>query len=468
MRCQGLNEADASKQLSQIRDHLLQAALDCRDLRGPKGESPEAAVVRILQLCKMLTGGMWDLEERLKPMEAMKRELLDLKNQLRHSNTRKLDLERTLDAFKTDESIQRTQHDRKLDQLNRDIAKLKSEKEELSRTHESTLNGERINFRRDLSRLSDNHEDDLRQMRESAAVEEYRHEQVIQALQSEWTELLKIRQAGFEQRLESERFEARQRLKREQQEHESEIAEMQEEVDEWKEKEEVQKLEARQRLETEREEHQSEIAEMKRELEEWKQEAEIEKARIQKEAKVKERKREQQFQADTMQLRADIEEYKGALVAREHFKGFTDPELSTRFKRLAGQVEEFSRIRWDNRREEGWPFPEHVLSQLHPENTRKLKQQIVQNCLWVLLHAHVFRTPFRIMGEEGKDADKEWLNVYAARGSPYEFLSLCIVTEREQGNRRRSVRQELPPKQRKGDMTPQSPSLKISSAAIRA
>jgi hypothetical protein len=126
----------------------------------------------------------------------------------------------------------------------------------------------------------------------------------------------------------------------------------------------------------------------------------------------KEDQLKEDFKAQTMNLKIDNEALKGALVARQHFKGLTDPELASRFKTLAIQVEDFSRIRWDTSREAYWPFLERTLQRLHRENTRKLKQQIVQSSIWVIFYDNIFYSPFQVFGEEGKVLNREWTEAF--------------------------------------------------------
>ncbi|KAH8732202.1 hypothetical protein GQ44DRAFT_697245 [Phaeosphaeriaceae sp. PMI808] len=135
-------------------------------------------------------------------------------------------------------------------------------------------------------------------------------------------------------------------------------------------------------------------------------------------------------------MRVDQQEkeyLKQSLSSREHIKGLTDREVVIRFKKLSTDIEEFSRVEWDPFSENSWPYSETELSALRPHNVRKLKQQIVQNSVWLALHEQVFQTPFRIIGPYGEAYDNEMYEahnpgkpVFALRTS--RFLQMQIST----------------------------------------
>lgn len=106
-----------------------------------------------------------------------------------------------------------------------------------------------------------------------------------------------------------------------------------------------------------------------------------------------------------------IEDLKEEKFSREHIKGLADREIVLLFKKLNADIEEFSRIDWNPHHEADWPFSELELRSLRPQNVGKVKQHIVQNCLWLALYECIFRTPFRIIGESGGAFDS---SVYEA------------------------------------------------------
>jgi hypothetical protein len=110
-------------------------------------------------------------------------------------------------------------------------------------------------------------------------------------------------------------------------------------------------------------------------------------------------------------LRNDVEALKGALVAREHVQALSDLQLSDGFQDLANNIDQIARVRWDKKREAQWPLPEShflTLEKAKNVNTRKLKQQLIQDIIWKILHENIFHTPFRALGREGVLLESEW------------------------------------------------------------
>ena len=132
----------------------------------------------------------------------------------------------------------------------------------------------------------------------------------------------------------------------------------------------------------------------------------------------RERKLIQEHDDEKQRIQQIAEDLKQDLSTREHIKGLADREVALQFKKLSTDIEDFSRIEWDAHHEADWPYSEIELRTLRPHNVRKLKQQIVQNSLWLVLHEHVFRSPFRIIGDYGQVFDSE---LYEAH-NPSKFL----------------------------------------------
>jgi hypothetical protein len=103
---------------------------------------------------------------------------------------------------------------------------------------------------------------------------------------------------------------------------------------------------------------------------------------------------------------------------REHVKELKDHHIIGRFRAIANEIDQFSRIEWDLSKETRWPCCERNMRQLHPQNTRKLKQYMIQSSLWTFIYERVFRSPFCIFGPAGDDIDRDWEDIYA----PCELL----------------------------------------------
>lgn len=127
-------------------------------------------------------------------------------------------------------------------------------------------------------------------------------------------------------------------------------------------------------------------------------------------ARVREEQIRQQYKDQIISMAAELESYKTELTTREHIDGLTDPELSEQFGLLANAVREVSRVRWEKANEQYWPYPESNIGRV--PNPRKLKQQIVQACIWNILFEKVFFTPFQVFADEGMIMHGEWTRTY--------------------------------------------------------
>ncbi len=135
-----------------------------------------------------------------------------------------------------------------------------------------------------------------------------------------------------------------------------------------------------------------------------KHEDEIDRMREEYEKKLEEARQAEKTRTEV--LRQKNEALKGVLVARQHIKGLSDPEICESFKKLASEVDNFSRLQWEMRKESRWPFPENSLRR--SENPRKLRQHIVQSSIWVILNEKIFRSPFEVFGQEGRRMHSDW------------------------------------------------------------
>ena len=132
----------------------------------------------------------------------------------------------------------------------------------------------------------------------------------------------------------------------------------------------------------------------------------IEKLRLEKEKVGKHRK-----------LKGDVE---GTLVK----KAMSYRDLALGFQDLVSEIDDLSRVRWDNKREADWPFPDRVLCK--SENARRSKQHIVQNTIWVILYERIFCTPFRVFGAEGKLMERDWIEKYGQGELPHP---VCLIRQ---------------------------------------
>jgi DNA repair exonuclease SbcCD ATPase subunit len=112
----------------------------------------------------------------------------------------------------------------------------------------------------------------------------------------------------------------------------------------------------------------------------------------------------------TSQLRNDVEAYSQALLARDDFKPMPDNEIKSKFEDLAEEVKNLGRLEW----QEGQTvWPAQVIKRLST-NTTLFKRRILQEMIWVILHKHIFCSPFRAFGEEGEIMERKWNDAFGA------------------------------------------------------
>ena len=389
----------------RISNHILEAAQDHPALRGTRSRDPEGAVVHVLGRYKALGKNVEEVQRDLERLEPVQGELKAAKNDLQVYKNELLSCEYNLDRTKEENkalkvrvsklsseksTLQHThsieiqgiegKHAQEVARLKATITQFKFEKDDLNRIHQAELHRERESHQSEIAQTKAKYEENLRKASENAAKErrniDRQHKEATEALKSNFArEIMQLNQK-LNQKLQWTRKDFDQQLAAEKEKHQV----------------------VKDRLE-------DEIARLISSAKE-------EKAQMWKSFRDEEDQLRKNFEAQNVGLKIENEELKGALVARDHSRGFTDLELASRFKTLASQVEEFSRIRWDISREAYWPFPERTLQQLHRENTRKLKQQIVQSSIWVILYDNIFYSPFQVFGEEGKVLNREWTEAF--------------------------------------------------------
>lgn len=158
---------------------------------------------------------------------------------------------------------------------------------------------------------------------------------------------------------------------------------------------------------------------------------EIEKTKLTKQIEEMEEKYKKREVEMRREDKGEIEALKGALVAREHLKGLSDPEIWTRFKEVAAEIDRLSRIGWDRRKESSWPMAEANLRR--SENQRKLKQHIVQSSIWMVLYEQIFYSPFQLFAEEGQEMYREWTD-YFGKGKRGTGATALMLTLTDQGS----------------------------------
>ncbi|KAJ4365714.1 hypothetical protein N0V83_008334 [Neocucurbitaria cava] len=370
-----------------MQDCILHAKSNFPELKGPKHESTEEAITRFVKQYEQLSEPLRDSKGRLGRADKTKKDLYRLEYD--HS-----ELKGQYSSLSIDYKALKTRHLQETDQLKHEISRIRFENTELISSHGVKLRNEQTALQREKAQLKSMLEGQLRKAREDSkektkAIEDL-NAQIYQE-RTQWNVHVK--------RLEGDKSVLESRLESAQTETESCIKDVE--------------LKAENRLHRERGKYEELIASLESQIAQLKNEAQ-EELLTQTQQLIKE------HEAESSALRNVIEEFKVASTQREHFKGLTDRDVAGHFLRLANDIEDFSRLGWEFRKEQDWPFTEDRLRQFNHKNTRKLKQQIVQNTMWVILFEHVFRSPFRILGVDGKDIDADWIGIYAPERSRYE------------------------------------------------
>lgn len=114
------------------------------------------------------------------------------------------------------------------------------------------------------------------------------------------------------------------------------------------------------------------------------------------------------------QIEKDRDAYSAALLERDKardkvtgdkFDEMKDVEIKAKFQEMKDAVEKLARLDW--RGDQAQP-----LRRLFPAHSDTLMRQILQDSIWVVLHKHIFCSPFRILGEEGQRLETQWNKEY--------------------------------------------------------
>jgi hypothetical protein len=436
-------------QLIRIGNHILRAALKYPELRGTKYESAEDAIDRFLEQYARFSAPLRDSQGRVEHPGDIRNDFYRVQNELH-------------DFKKMYEELQ-TQHALEVDDMKRKSEMLKSVSSERDSMHAAELHKQQNAHQHEMNQLVTRFEDQLQKVREHEASRDkaktdLNSQLVRDAVQ--WDKVVKrlaedkmnlVRQVEYlthqmeaRQRDTEEACEKRFQLER--QNNEKLIASLQADIkrrQEWIKDE----LDGRkEQLAVQQDERLRQLKfDHSNELETQRKDAEMRILDIQEryERIIKEMRR---AIADFTELRKDVEQHRprsrvtsqsidlqlgqdhrstilqlrsasGSMrkeLIKEQPKGLRDHHIVGRMQPIANEIEQLSRIEWNTRRASSWPCTEGHMRQLHPQNTRRLKQYIVQSSLWAFLYQRVFRSPFCMFGAEGADLDRDWEDIYAS------------------------------------------------------
>jgi DNA repair exonuclease SbcCD ATPase subunit len=344
-------------------------------------------------------------EQKLKVNEKEVSNLTIQRNALRENEIR---LERVKEQLKKD-LRDRTQglkaeHAKEVAKWKGKAEKTKAELDESTRQHNYITYQHQESHQREIIRIRGEHKVVLSRAAEAARFESAATDQKHRDALQEKDNTLTIERNERSRRLQLQKDEYDKTLSERQQRYDKQLLEQQQRHDK-------EKHEQQHRHETglfeQQQRHATEISALCQQLED--KIKSFEQDRIQMRS---------DFDARTEHLQRNNESLTGALLRRDHFKGLADSVLRAKFSSLSIKLETISfKADWDTNRESNWPFRGALLHQLCPTDTnkpnvRKLKQRIMHNNLWFILYFYVFSTPFRILGETGKDLDKDWFEEF--------------------------------------------------------
>jgi hypothetical protein len=387
---------DPSNELTRIQNEVLRAIIDFPELRGPKPtprfESTESTIIRIFAEY----GRMRDSNNRTKREYA--EHFLKTQGDLRAANT---GLQDKLNARERELKGLKPRHEQELEGLRREISSLKFQKKELDSSHGNRLRKEKRSLQNEIESL----ESKLRRIQNDAESDKRdlgkrldKANKVIDDVKAK-----SLREATMWQQHRSKLEETISDLDRLLQRAKADEQKRVNAVEgEWQEK-----------LLQERRGYEDSLRRLRSDIDQHKGELGRERSRHQEELRKQEEVLIKRYEAKEKEYETVIEDFKSSSARREHFKGMTDSQAAAQYKRLANSIDEFSRIEWERNKEHTWPIPDQHMSRL-ARNTRKLKQHIIQNTLWLILYDHVFQSPFRILGIDGEQDDKEWIPIYSS------------------------------------------------------
>lgn len=126
-------------------------------------------------------------------------------------------------------------------------------------------------------------------------------------------------------------------------------------------------------------------------------------------------------------LKKDIQSRNKALIERETAQGveyISDRELKAKLSELNREVDALARTPWAFNHSD---WTEEAMNQMSisPKRLRKL---ILQDTMWSTFYEHIFCSPFRVLGEEGRRLEEQWSAAFPPGKRPNAGLNLMAYT----------------------------------------
>ena len=407
-------------------DSLGRVVIDFPDLQGPTSESPPEMIDRLIsQFYRLADAGRVMNQSREQAAELIGK----YQDQIASHRSTEIELENTK------QELQLRQND--LAHLNQLLVEKKEElltvqsklmehsskhqednnqwflkMQNLQQDHESIVRDEQQKHTDKLNHMRQWYEGQIHQVRfEEGSRQQHAREALEQQRNDDhwkWNAYVKDLNMKHDEALREARHAHEQREKEQEDKHMNQIRAEHENTSK-------QTAELQQQLRQLKAHTEEDLSKLRNQLQEEQESFQKEQKRWKQDLRKREAALNHKHEHDTYQLRSVNEELKQGLFKRTHFKGFKDRDLTGRFGAVASQIRDLSNMEWDASRIEDWPYTERQLLDFHRSNTRKLKKQIVQNSVWMVLYDHIFCTPFRILGEEGKELDKCWLPIHSSK-----------------------------------------------------
>ena len=113
-------------------------------------------------------------------------------------------------------------------------------------------------------------------------------------------------------------------------------------------------------------------------------------------------KRNHQQKVDRLQK--DVQSRNKALVERDTFVPISDADIKSETSQLVVEVEEWARTTWQFNNS---PWTDEMQRKI-AKVPKRLQKHILMDSIWTILYEHIFYSPFRVLGTEGGELEKQW------------------------------------------------------------
>ncbi len=127
----------------------------------------------------------------------------------------------------------------------------------------------------------------------------------------------------------------------------------------------------------------------------------------------------QKHAEETALLRKDVDAFSQAVLHRDKLLAMSDKEMKVKFSDLAQDIETIARGNW---KQENTQWTSEIMKSLST-NQRLLGKHIIQNCIWMALNEHLFISPSRVLGAEGRALEEQWWKNCGSSEDRYPYFT---------------------------------------------